>query len=200
MFTPKFTLPIAMSALLAASPLVHAQSTTITTSSTTTAGLVSELRPDALVIRPSNSSTPIQYSSSATTTFVDETGAPVSRELVTSGLPVTVEYFRDGERLIANRVVIRRQTTTTSAAPTVIEKTTTITPPPVVVEKPVAVEKKVYVDRPVIVEKKVPVAVEKKVYVDRPVIVEKPAPAPVIEEKRTTTTTTTTAGSKKEKD
>jgi hypothetical protein len=184
----KLTLPLAISAVLLAGPLVHGQSVS-TTTTTTSAGLVSEIAPDALVIRTESSSVPIRYLSSATTTYVDETGAPVSRELVASGLPVTVEYVRDGERLLAQRVVVRRQTTTTTTpAPTVIERNTTVTRPPVVVEKPV------------IVEKKVPVVVEKKVPVDRPVIVEKrvpAAPAPIIEEKTTTTTTTTTNDRKK---
>jgi hypothetical protein len=188
MFIPKQTLLLAVSAALVVGPLAHGQTVSSTTTSTTSSGLVSELAPDGLVIRTETSTVPIRYSFSAATTYVDETGAPVSRELVTSGLPVTVQYSRDGERLIADRVVVRRQTTTTTAAPALVEKTTTITPPPTVVEK--------VVEKPVIVEKRVPVVVEKKVPVDRPVIVEKrvPAPAPLVEEKTTTTTTTTSSG------
>jgi hypothetical protein len=193
----KFSLPLAVSAALLTSGLTQAQTTlsngtgtVISTSST--AGQVTLMGPDSLEIRTESSSAPLRYSSSATTSFVDQSGAPVAREVVASGLPVTVEYTREGERLIANRVVVHRQTTTTtSTTPAVIEKTTTITPPPVVVEKkvPVVVEKKVYVDRPVIVEKKVPV--------DRPVIVEKAVPAPVVEETTRTTTTTTTTPARK---
>lgn len=195
MFISRFIFPFAVSAALVGGPLANAQTTSTTTTATSTAGLVSELAPDALIIRTESSTVPIRYSSSVSTTYVDETGNPVSRELVTSGLPVTVQYSRDGDRLIADRVIVRRQTTTTTAAPTIIEKTTTITPPPVVVEKPVIVEKRV----PVIVEKKVPVVVEKRVEVpvDRPVIIEKRVPSPVIEEKSTTTTTTTTSGKNK---
>lgn len=193
MFIPKLAFPLALAAALITGPLTMGQSVTssTTTSKTTTRGLVSEMGPDALVIRTESNTAPIRYSSSATTTFVDEAGVPVARELVASGLPVTVTYIRDGERLIAQQVTVHRQTTTTPS-PTVIERSTTITPPPVVVEK------KVYVDRPVIVEKKVPVEVEKKVYVDRPVVVEKPAPPPVVIEKKTTTTTTTTTPGRKE--
>jgi len=203
----KLTFPLAVSIALIAGPMAGAQSVTNTTNTTTTAttttGLVSEMGPDALLIRTTTSTVPIRYYSTGTTIFEDETGAPVAREVVASGLPVTVEYSRDGDRLLASRVVVHRKTVTTETAPTVIEKTTTINRPPVIVDRPVIVEKKVPVDRPVIVEKKVyvdrPVIVEKKVPVDRPVIVEKPVPAPVIEEKKTTTTTTTT-NSKKEKD
>lgn len=201
MILPKLILPLAFSAALLAGPLVHAQTLsgtgTTTVSTSRTVGVVNSMGPDALVIRSETSTLPLTYSSTGTTSFVDETGTPVAREVVASGLPVTVEYSRDGERLIANRVVVHRQTTstvTTPGTPAVIEKT--VTSPPVVVEK------KVYVDRPVIVEKKVPVdrpvIVEKKVPVDRPVIVEKQVPAPVVEETKTTRTTTTTTSPKKD--
>jgi hypothetical protein len=120
-----------------------------------------------LVIRSESSTTPIRYGYTKSTTYVDETGAPVSLEAVKSGLPVTVHYVREGDRMIANRVIVRR-TTTTTAAPTVIERT--VTPPPVVVEKPVIVEKPVVVEHPVVVTPAVP--------------------APVVIEKKTTTTTT----------
>jgi len=216
MYIPKVTFPLAFTTILFAGTLANAQTTpgsttavetvpgttTTETTTTTTAGLISELAPDGLVIRTETGTA--RYSSSASTIYVDETGRAIARELVTSGRPVTVHYTRSGERLIADRVIVRRQANTTTVAPTVIERNTTITNPTVVVEKPVIVEKKV----PVVVEKKVyvdrPVAVEKKVYVDRPVVVEKPVivepvvPAPIIE-KKTTTTTTTTKG-KKDKD
>ncbi len=173
--------------------------TTTAVSTTTTAGTVSEIGADTLIIRSETSPQPIRYRFSKTTTYVDESGAPVSFETVKSGLPVTVYYVREGDQMIANRVVVRKQTTT-AVAPTVIERNTTITKPPVVVEKPVYVDR--VVEKPVIVEKKVMVPVEKKVFVDRPVIVEKPVvvekalPEPVVIEKKTTTTTTTTDSKK----
>lgn len=209
MLTHKFTLPLALSAMLFNGPFVSAQSaprrtttvetvpgataaTTIeTTSTTTAAGVVSEMAPDRFVVRTATGIAPIRYWSSASTVYVDESGNPVARELMTPGVPVTVHFTRVGEGLVADRVVLQRQTTTT-AAPTIIERNTTVTRPPVVVEK--------VIEKPIIVEKKIAVPVEKKVYVDRPVIVEKPvvvekrvpAPAPpVLIEKKTTTTTTT---------
>lgn len=193
------TLAAATAAVILTGSIASAQVTATTTSTTTTAGMVSEAGPDSITVRTETSTEPVRYSFSQSTTYVDEAGAPVSRELVRSGLPVTVHYIRDGERLVADRVIVRRQTTTTAQpAPTVIERNTTITKPPVVIERqvdrPVVVEKKV----PVIVEKKVPVyvdrPVEKKVYVDRPVVVEKrvkPATEAIVEERTTTTTTTT---------
>jgi hypothetical protein len=207
MLIRKFTLPLALAAFLTVGTFAGAQTTvSATTTGTTSAGLVTEISPEALVIRSESSTVPLRYTSSVTTSFVDETGRPVARELVTSGLPVTVQYYRDGDRMIAERVVVHREaaattTTTTTAAPTTIEKTTTITRPPVVVEKPVVVEEPVVVEKkvPVVVERKVPVIVEKKVPVEKPVIVEKRVPAPVIEKKRTTTTTTTTTNDREKK-
>jgi hypothetical protein len=58
----------------------------------------------------------VSYSYSKSTTYVDETGAPVSMDVVKSGLPVTVHYVKEGDRMMANRVVVRRSTTTSSPA------------------------------------------------------------------------------------
>ena len=175
---------VALSVTFLAAPVSRAQSLV----TTTTAGAVTEVGSETLVIRTERDSPPVRYRVSPRTTYVDEAGAPVSPELVRSGLPVTVSYVREGDDAIATRVIVRTAVVP-AAAPTVIERNTTITPPPVVVEK------KVFVDRPV--------AVEKKVYVDRPVVVEKPVivekrvlpapPAQVIEESTTTTTTRTDA-------
>lgn len=122
----KFSGALAVAAaLLAAAPLASAQSVTTTT---TTAGTISEFSPDTIVVRSESSADPIRYSYSKSTTYVDEAGAPVSIETVKSGLPVTVYYSREGDRMIANRVVVRKRTTTTTEAPAaVIEKKTTTT-------------------------------------------------------------------------
>ncbi len=179
---------------------------TETVSTTTTAGTIAEIGADTLMIRSETSPQPIRYRFGRSTTYVDETGAPVSLEMVRSGLPVTVHYVREGDQMIANRVVVQKQTTTSAStvAPTIVERNTntTITKPPMIVEKPVYIDR--VVEKPVIVEKRVAVPVEKKVYVDRPVIVEKEKPvivekatrAPELIEEKTTTTTTTTGRKK----
>ena len=100
---------------------------TVETVTTETAGTISEVRPDTLVIRTETSSSPIKYSSTKTTTYVDETGAPVSIKTVTSGLPVTVYYTREGDRMIANKVVVRKTKTTTTGSGPIEEKETTTT-------------------------------------------------------------------------
>ena len=69
--------------------------------------------------------TPVTYSASKTTTYVDEAGAPVSVETVRSGVPVTVHYVKEGDRMIANRVIVHKKVT--SVAPTAVEESRTTT-------------------------------------------------------------------------
>jgi|LQYC01.1.fsa_nt_gi hypothetical protein len=102
---------------------LFAQQETVTTE---TVGTISEISPDTLVIRTETSSSPINYSYTKTTTYVDETGAPVSIKTVKSGVPVTVYYTREDDRMIATKVVVRK-TTTTTVNPSTEEKQTTTT-------------------------------------------------------------------------
>ena len=96
------------------------------TKTTETGGTISEVSPDTIVIRSETSSSPMKYSYTKTTTYVDETGAPVSMETIKSGLPVTVYYTLEGDRMIANKVVVRK-TTTTTVKPSIEETQTTTT-------------------------------------------------------------------------
>jgi hypothetical protein len=124
----------ALGLLLASVSVGRAQatsSTTTTTSSTTTAGTVSNFTPDSIVVQTTSATQPVSYSYSKTTTYVDENGNPVSVETVHSGLPVTVYYTQDGNRFVADRVVVRKTTTTTSAEPA----PTPMPPPAPVVEE-----------------------------------------------------------------
>jgi hypothetical protein len=97
------------------------------TTTTTSAGTISEFSPDTIVVRSETATDPIRYSYTKSTTYVDETGAPVSRELIKSGLPVTVYYVKQGDRMIANKVVVRKKTTTTTTSPGAIEEKRTTT-------------------------------------------------------------------------
>ncbi len=102
--------------------------TTVNTSTTTeTAGTISDFGPDRIVVRSETSSSPMHYSSTKSTTYVDDMGNPVSVETVKSGLPVTVYYTREGDRMIANKVVVRKTTTRTIEKPAVEERTSTTT-------------------------------------------------------------------------
>jgi CRISPR/Cas system-associated exonuclease Cas4 (RecB family) len=96
-----------------------------TTAATTSAGVISEFGPETIIIRSETSPEPIRYVYSKTTTYVDETGAPVSMETVKSGLPVTVYYVKDGERMVASKVIVRKAVVKT--VPTIEEKKTTTT-------------------------------------------------------------------------
>ena len=93
---------------------IFAQQATTSTTVTTTesAGAISEFSPDSIVIRSETNSSPSHYSYTDKTTYVDETGATVSSETVKSGMPVTVYYTREGDRMIADKVVVRKTITT----------------------------------------------------------------------------------------
>ena len=82
------------------------------TAATTTIGSISEFTPDAIAIRTETSREPIRYKFTKSTTYVDESGAPVPLELVKTGLPVTVHYTASGDAKVATKVVVRKQTTT----------------------------------------------------------------------------------------
>ena len=96
-----------------ASPTTSASSTTTTTS----AGTVSQFSPDAIVIRTTTTAAPVSYSSTKTTTYVDEDGNTVSSETVKSGLPVTVYYNKVGDQMVATKVVVKKTTSTTTTTP-----------------------------------------------------------------------------------
>jgi hypothetical protein len=125
------SLVVAMAVLILPCGLFAEQEKTTVSTVTTTenVGTVSEVRPDTIVVRSETSSSPMSYSYTKSTTYVDDTGAPVSMETVKSGLPVTVYYTREGDRMIANKVVVRKTTTTTDkpAMETIEKKRTSTT-------------------------------------------------------------------------
>lgn len=96
---------------------------------TTTMGTVSDFTPDTIVVKSDTSSSPVTYSYTKSTSYVDENGNPVSIETVKSGLPVTVYYDKEGNRMVATKVIVRKSEFTTEPDGTVIEhnKTTTST-------------------------------------------------------------------------
>ena len=97
------------------------------TTTTTSAGIVSELSPETIVIKTESASEPVRYTYTKTTTYVDETGAPVSMELVKSGLPVTVYYVKEGDRMVASKVIVRKPEVVVPSVPSIEEKKTTTT-------------------------------------------------------------------------
>ncbi len=128
---------LALGALLTLSATANAQTSTTqsttTTTTTTSAGTISDFSPDVITVRSDGSAAPVSYSYRKTTTYVDENGNPVSMEVVKSGVPVTVYYTQDGDRMWATKVIVHRPVVV-STVPAVIEKktttTTTTTPAP----------------------------------------------------------------------
>ncbi|MBU1565664.1 MAG: hypothetical protein KJ630_08550 [Proteobacteria bacterium] len=104
-----------------------AQQSQMTVTKTETAGTISEVNPDTLVIRSESSPNPVVYTYTKKTHYINEKGEPVSMETVRSGLPVTVYYSSNGTQMTAEKVMVHETTTTTSAKPMIEEKKTTTT-------------------------------------------------------------------------
>lgn len=102
-----------------------AQNVVVSETTTTYAGTVTQYEPvgQMLVVRQESSPTPMTYSVTKATTFVDENGAPVAAERVTSGMPIVVHYTRRGDQMIASQVVVKRAV----SVPAPVQKTTTVT-------------------------------------------------------------------------
>jgi hypothetical protein len=104
-FTLKLATTILTGMLIAANP-AWAQSVA------QTAGILSGFDPDSILVRSMASGEPIRYFSSRTTMYVDDTGAPlVSIDSLKVGAPLTVEYIKIADQLVASRVVLRNSST-----------------------------------------------------------------------------------------
>ena len=99
----------------------------VQSTTTTSAGTISDFSPQTIVVKTESSVEPVRYTYSKTTTYVDEAGNPVSMETVKSGLPVTVYYVKDGDNLVASKVIVRRAVVVAPAANVQESKTTTTT-------------------------------------------------------------------------
>lgn len=110
-------------AVPAPSPAGQVTETTTTTTRAGTAGTIAEVVPGGFVVRSESVAEPIRYRYSEKTVYVDETGAPLTFEAVTAGLPVTVQYEQVGNTLIATRVTVRRN------APVAPRQPSTVTVP-----------------------------------------------------------------------
>ncbi len=113
--------------ILVAPVCSFAQQSQMTVTRTETAGTISEVNPDTLVIRSESSPNPVVYTYTKKTNYINERGEPVSMETVRSGLPVTVYYTRNGNQMVADKVLVHQTTTTTSEKPMIEEKKTTTT-------------------------------------------------------------------------
>lgn len=110
---------------LSAGSVAFAQTSVSQTTTTTTnsSGTISEFSPTGttIVMKTEHDSSPVTYSYSKKTVVVDESGNPVDVSIVKSGLPVTVYYTRDGDSMVASRIIVKK------ADADVVEKKTTTT-------------------------------------------------------------------------
>ena len=88
------------------------QSTIVTT--TTTNGTISSFDPQSFVVHTEAAGGPVTYGYNNTIRYVDEAGNIVTRESITPNVPVTVHYVREGDRMMADSVVVHKITTTTT--------------------------------------------------------------------------------------
>jgi len=121
---PHFARTSIVAAILCASLPAFAQTAVTTTSTTTSAGTISEFSPTVMMIKTETAPEPVRYTYTKSTTYVDESGNPVSIETVKSGAPVTVYYSKDGDNMVATKVIVRKAvSTTTTAVPAPVEGT-----------------------------------------------------------------------------
>jgi hypothetical protein len=91
-------------------PISVERTSTVTTTTNTGSGTITEYAPGSPnIILRSEGAAPIRYSVSRTTTFVDESGAPIAVERIAPGVPVTVQYVQEGDQMVASRVVVVRE-------------------------------------------------------------------------------------------
>jgi hypothetical protein len=101
--------------------LLHAQQTAVSTSTqtTTTAGTLQEFTPGSsqLIVRTTSGS-PVTYSYSKRTTFVDAAGNTVSYETIKPGEPTTVYYTMEAGQPVVSKVVVHRTVSAPATATT----------------------------------------------------------------------------------
>jgi hypothetical protein len=134
----KLLIPGVAALALLCTPMVHGQAVVRETTTTTAAapleatGTITEWDPDRVIIRKTDVAEPMPFAFSRSVEYVDETGAPVTREVISRDMPVTVRYVREGDRMLVNRVVVHRRiapaaAVTVAPAAAVTEKQTTTT-------------------------------------------------------------------------
>jgi hypothetical protein len=121
------TIAFALTVLALPSAVLAQQSTSVNTVTTESVGTISEVNPDTLIIHSETNSSPMNYTYTKSTTYVDDAGVPVSMETVKSGMPVTVYYTQEGDNMVATKVVVRKTMTTTEQPSTATKKTSTTT-------------------------------------------------------------------------
>ncbi len=118
---------LVLSLILATAHLGLAQSSTTTSTTTTSSGTIGDFSPNIITVKTESAPEPVRYTYTKTTTYVDESGSPVSMDLVKSGLPVTVYYVKDGDQMVISKVVVKKAVEVAPAVPAVVDQKTTTT-------------------------------------------------------------------------
>ena len=130
----KILIPGVAALALLCAPTMHGQ--TVVRETTTTAaapleaeGTVTEWGPDRVIIRREGVADPVPYAFARRVEYVDDAGAPVTREVITRDVPVTVRYVREGDRMLVDRVVVHRRVVAPAGAVITREPRTVTTVP-----------------------------------------------------------------------
>ena len=116
---------LTMLGMVLSAGMALAQSAVVTTTPTEVMGTVSTYDPTARTVVVSGASgSPVTFTYTPETTIVDQSGAPVSWDVVRSGVPVTV-YYAPGSQSTISRVVVRQPTAVIQKEETTTTTTTT---------------------------------------------------------------------------
>ena len=85
--------------------------TTTTTKTTNNSGTITQFGTDSFIVKSTTSPNPVTYTYTETTTYVDEAGNPIAMEMVKAGVPVTVYFSQQGDKMVATKVVVKKATT-----------------------------------------------------------------------------------------
>jgi len=99
--------------------------TASTTTTTTSNGTFTEFAPGTETMTLRSESGPASYVITKRTTVVDEAGAPVAISSLAPGRPMAVHYVREGDRMIASRIIVRAPVAATAVPAVPREEVTT---------------------------------------------------------------------------
>jgi hypothetical protein len=122
-----FGAALLLGAFVSLGPVAFGQVSVSETTTTTSGGTVTEFSPDTIVLKSETSTSPVTYSYSKTTTVVDENGDPVDVSIVKSGVPVQVIYAKEGDRMIARKIIVKKHVAKPAGVIEKHESTTTTT-------------------------------------------------------------------------
>ncbi|HYC55402.1 MAG TPA: hypothetical protein VEL28_10770 [Candidatus Binatia bacterium] len=107
MKTKQLAIPMAMAIAMFATVTVANADMAVTTKTTTYSGTVSEINPGSstMILKSETSPTPVTYSFTPQTVFVDSAGNTVTVDAIRSK-PVNVEYITEGDKTVVRKVTV----------------------------------------------------------------------------------------------